>query len=331
MTMMICPGCAKQVLESAEKCTFCGTNLPRAQKSPEAAKAGTVATSGNFTRGQTIGSLAAVVVVAGVIFATQTDMLRCSPTPNATPLPSAPPVAQTAPKVPAVTPLPQPGQPPVGGTVSANEANGVPNLSPFLATMPPGWRDLRFGMKEAEVSRIVNRYRTQHRPHGDPWEKTPSNPEFPLLMPTGMIVDISMWNEKRFHHWETSQLDEGASDVQAWFDKGILFAVKVHGGGSVSDFVEKATTTYGAPPRTFQAVFIEKLLGSASPPEKRDVFFWRGQGITAIFWQSGSEPTALILTDQAITTLSNMVAEEHEHAEAFGKKLDQEKKAAVRF
>lgn len=159
--------------------------------------------------------------------------------------------------------------------------------SPFSEKLPSGWRDLRFGMSEAEVRKLILRQKKTQ----DDWERTPAT-SLPIVhLGKKYVHDMSV-DDKRFHHWNVWHLDDGADFVRAWFDGGKLVAVQHTGRIKLDAFLQKASEAYGVEPRVAELKFFD---GTSMREEMRRVAVWRSNTTTALLWDGGEGTPKLLL------------------------------------
>ena len=169
------------------------------------------------------------------------------------------------------------------GEARAPKADTADLAQPFASGLISGWRDLRFGMSEAEVRKLLLKYRKTDAP----WEKFPKT-SFPLIrLKTREITEHSYADEKRFQHWGISDLDDADSRVNAWFEQGKLIGVEASGKISQEAFLERATAAYGVQPKTIPFEFFNEI---TTTKVTRDVAYWRGTDATAFLWSTGDSP-----------------------------------------
>ena len=171
--------------------------------------------------------------------------------------------------------------------------------------LPPGWRELRFGMTEAQVQKQILTYRTAKDRE---WELTPLT-AMPLPDVAGKkIVEVDL-PEKRFHHWMIGQLDDGAATVHAWFDGGKLVALRVMGTIDLGPFVQKAAQAYGAEPERAKFRLVDQTSAGRGEGKDVDVALWRSEQVTAIVFQpSGWGPELLIVSNPALAAIRKALA-----------------------
>lgn len=161
--------------------------------------------------------------------------------------------------------------------------------------LPSGWRELRFGASPDAVKKQIARYST----HPDrPWEKTPLTFTLTLDLAGNKLIKADA-DPAQVQHWMTTDLDDGAGLVRAWFAKGKLFAVLVQGKIDKEDYIKKAAEAYGSEPSRVTLSFVDQTASlSPEPPQPVEVALWRGRGAAAIIFQtSGFGPELLITQD----------------------------------
>src|SRR5579871_2660962 len=104
-----------------------------------------------------------------------------------------------------------------------------------VAVLPGGWRDLKFGMTEAEVERVIAGY---HAKPGIAWEKS-ARPRLLTVRLDAGAVDLTGVDPDRYQQWSVADLDDGAGQVTAWLENGKLIAVEVTGKVSAEVFLLK--------------------------------------------------------------------------------------------
>jgi hypothetical protein len=183
---------------------------------------------------------------------------------------------------------------PVDPSASSAATSAEPGTPTPSLQLPAGWRDLKFGMSEAEVQQVILRY--QSRPGGR-WEKS-TRTTLPTVRLAIDAVDLTAVDATRFHQWSIADLDDGAGLVTAWHEDGKLVAVEVTGKVSADVFVRKATEAYGADARQLRLRFGEGVTGAS---ETRDVSLWRNGETAALVWSSYSlRPTLLLWSVDAM-------------------------------
>jgi hypothetical protein len=171
-------------------------------------------------------------------------------------------------------------------------SNRAPPSSPAAITVPAGWRELKLGMSEQEVQRVILRYQTK----AGRWEKA----ERPILLTvrlSGNSLDSVGADPKRVHLWSIGDLDDGAGQVRLWHEEGQLAAIEVSGKVPPVVFIQKATEAYGAP-RSVRIHFGDPATGVS---EMREASLWVGADATALVWTSRSMvPTLLLWSNPAM-------------------------------
>jgi len=261
-----------------------------------------------------------------------------SPSPAVPPIPTptaAAPVAR--PVEPQAQPAPPPAPPP-------------DPLAPFVENLSGGWRDLRWGMSEAEVRKLI----LKHRTSSDVWERhgqlhrdiDPSGPKwietsFPALSLSTLEVD-SCRDLNRFYYskpkaqnttWRISDLDDGARSVRALFRGGKLVAIKADGKVPLEVFVEKAAEAYGKEHRRVEVTFRDCVFGYET--EKKMVALWRGNGTTIIIWatKAGKEmiPSVLATSDSAMEAIEADYQAEREAEKKKDEEREKKKNKSTTF
>lgn len=214
-------------------------------------------------------------------------LVACDEKQKAEPRTPPPAVAVVAP-TPASSAVPTPPPP-------------VPEVdltAPFAEKMPNGWRDLRFGMNEAEVRKLI----LKARKSSDDWEKSQATSLPVVHLGLKYVNDISV-DEKRFHHWTIWKLDDGAEFVRAWFDGGKLVAIQHTGKIKLEAFLPKASEAYGAEPRVDDIAFFDATTGRKT---ERKVAVWRSSTATALLWDGGDgSPKLLMWSNPAMEEQAN--------------------------
>ncbi len=164
--------------------------------------------------------------------------------------------------------------------------------------LPQGWRELKFGMGEAQVQKKVLEYRTQ--PDRE-WEQTPLTAMYVPDLAKKKLVMRDL-DSARYHQWMIGHLDEGAATVRTFFAGGKLFAVQAMGTVTFNQYVEKAAAAYGSPPQRAKfTVSDETSTGKPEDSKEVDVAYWKGPSSTALIFQvSGWGPELLVISNDGL-------------------------------
>lgn len=183
-------------------------------------------------------------------------------------------------------------------------------------TMPGGWRDLKFGMSAADVKKIMHEH-----PHGTDirWENSETT-HLPTVRWDLRTIDDVAVDGKRYRHWTVRELDDGAENINAWHDRGMLIAIQLKGRAEPDAFLRKASEAYSAPPQRAQFKFFDDR---TKMQQLRDVATWRGDDMTAFLWTSASSPMLLLWSNGA------MAAREAEYQAALDAPATAARKAAT--
>jgi hypothetical protein len=211
--------------------------------------------------------------------------------------------------------------------VSALPPVAEPQPQPILpdADVPSGWRELKFGMSEQEVARIILRYRSSP---ANRWEQA-SVPRLPTVLLDADAIDATAVDPIQFHEWSIADLDDGAGLVRAWHEDGELVAIEVSGKARPEVFEQLATQAYGPPARHAWVHFNNYVTGVT---DTREVSIWRSGQTAAFVWKSNSLlPTLLLWSNgpmarrasryQAALAAPAIAAKSIEEAKAMGTKF----------
>jgi hypothetical protein len=207
--------------------------------------------------------------------------------------------------------------------------------SPSASRIPAGWRDLRWGMSQQEVTKLILGYRSPAN-RSQPWEKI-NRTAFPLFNPPDRLVNLAL-DDERFAHWETRALDDGANVVEAWFDHDQLIAVRAESNVQLVAFIRRASEDYGAAPTTASMTFVE-------PPSSytKKVSMWQGNATTALVYEGsrpcGTDgqfrlcawPTVLVVSDRATKLIGAMLAKVQDDSNRDAEAVKTAKEKATRF
>jgi hypothetical protein len=193
------------------------------------------------------------------------------------------------------------------------------------AKVPSGWRDLKFGMTEQEVARVILRYRKNP---ANRWEQA-SEPTLPTVRLDADAVDMTAVDPSQFHQWSIADLDDGAGLVRTWHEDGQLVAIEVSGKAQADVFQQMTTQVYGAPERHVWVHFNDHATGVT---DSREVAIWQNQQTAALMWKSHSLlPTLLLWSNgpmsrrasryQATLDAPVIAAKSIEEAKAMGTKF----------
>ena len=186
----------------------------------------------------------------------------------------------------------QPAPVPAVAPVAAVSTAAQPPPAARVA-VPAGWRDLRFGMSEAEVRKIIRTYRADA---DTKWQQS-SSTNLPTVRLDLRKIDNVLVDRKQFHEWSIPELDEGAEFVHAWYDDGKLVAIQLKGRAASETFVRKAADAYGSAPKNATFEFFDDR---TKMRDLRSVAFWRGDDTTAFIWVTASSPTLLLWSNAAM-------------------------------
>jgi hypothetical protein len=169
---------------------------------------------------------------------------------------------------------------------------------PPQPTMPSGWRDLKFGMSEKEVTALINGYRVDAT---IPWKQSDKTATtyLPTVRLGARAIDYVAVDEKRYHHFSIRELDEGTETLEAWHDRGALIAIQFKGRAEPTAFFDRATEAYAARPQSAKFKFFDDRTKMQQP---RELSFWRGTDMTAFLWTSGNSPIFLLWSNAAMAT-----------------------------
>jgi hypothetical protein len=173
-------------------------------------------------------------------------------------------------------------------------ATREPPPSPSKIAVPAGWRDLKLGMSEQEVQRVVLRY--QAKPGR--WEKAPQATLLTVRLSNDAIDAVGV-DPRRVHEWSIGDLDEGAAQLRVWHEEGALAAIEVTGKVPAEVFLQKATEAYGGAPQHVRLRFGDEATGAW---EVRDASLWTGLDATALVWTSRSRVPTLLLWSNPVMT-----------------------------
>lgn len=171
-------------------------------------------------------------------------------------------------------------------SLPAVRATAGRDIAPFVATMPDGWRDLRFGMSENAVRRSLDKDKTRRADRS--WDRDDWSDTIPTLSGEGRFGETNAGPGAKLRRVDVSNVDAAFEKLSMWFLKGKLAALMVTARDDVSysDLVEQATTTYGIAPRYVSLVFGAGMLPGAFHDRDHDddVAFWRSQDGTVMIW-----------------------------------------------
>jgi hypothetical protein len=163
-------------------------------------------------------------------------------------------------------------------------------LTPFANDLPEGWRELRFGMSEAQVKGLILKYQLKKRE----WEQSQTT-RLPIVhLERKQLSEVSV-DEKQFHHWYAWDLDDGAKFPHAYFDYGKLVAFRHEGKIGFEEFLLKATEAYGVPPK-----IVEFSHFNGSKTLNRQFALWRGPRSTVLIWEESGAPYFLAWENKAM-------------------------------
>ena len=228
---------------------------------------------------------------------------------------------------------------PAPGTVEDEGSPDSRTLGAFVPGLPNGWRDLRFGMTEQTIRRVIG---TKWARHGERrWERIEwRGPTLPILAADGRFANAKGSPEMPLKELELDNVDSAFDHMTMWFFKGKLISLLVkptRDAASNADLIHKATEAYGVPPRFVQIVFAAHGVPGAFSDQDdiRDVAMWRNEDAAVMMWSFietfFEESRFYIFSKSATAEAAGFITQKELAAARARQKADEDRKAAITF